>query len=71
MVFKLLARIVWEGGLGRSMNAFSGAIKSNVYDHNSLWAICTRLTSDPIDIADVTLPDKVLGLKKYYPDTTV
>lgn len=68
---KLLAKIAREGSLERAIDAFSEAIKSNVYDHDSLWAIYTRLTSDPIEIADATLPDKVPELKGYSPDITV
>ena len=66
---KLLARIAQEGSLERAIDAFQEAINSDVYDQDSLWAIYTRLTSDPIEIMDITLPEKVPELKGYYPRT--
>jgi len=42
-----------------------------VYDHDSLWAIYTRLTSSPIEVTDLKVPDKVPELKGYLPDITV
>ncbi len=68
---KLLARIAQEGSLEHAIDAFQEAINSDVYDQDSLWAIYTRLTSDPIEIMDIALPEKVPELKGYYPDITV
>jgi hypothetical protein len=68
---KLLAKVAQEGSLERAIDTFQEAINSSVYDQDSLWAIYTRLTSDPIEIMDITLPEKVPELKGYYPDITV
>ena len=68
---KLLAKVAQEGSLERAIDTFQEAINSDVYDQDSLWAIYTRLTSDPIEIMDITLPEKVPELKGYYPDNTV
>jgi len=68
---KMLAKIAQEGSLERAIDAFSEAIRSNVYDHDSLWAIYTRLTSSPIEVTDLKVPDKVPELKGYLPDITV
>jgi len=57
--------------LERAIDTFQEAINSSVYDQDSLLAIYTRLTSDPIEIMDITLPEKVPELKGYYPDITV
>lgn len=68
---KLLAKVAQEGSLERAIDTFQEAINSDVYDQDSLWAIYTRLTSDPIEIMDITLPEEVPELKGYYPDITV
>ena len=68
---KLLAKMVKETDLSFAAGVFEETILKGVNDPDSIWATYLRMNSNPLDVGELILPDKIPEVNEYSIDPSV
>lgn len=70
-VLRLLAKMVKETDIIFAAGVFEETLLKGLKDPDSIWATYLRMSSNPVEVRNLTLPGKVPELNEYTIDSTV